>query len=405
MDGGNWRREAWPSPDARARQRLPRVEDLPPAEHGLDREKVREAFDSFYRHIAQLDSTVRALEAVEVFRDQAGELRKELRALRAAGWTQQPWPAPAAGRASPGLPEALPRFAIEAAFLIVVAVVVAVAGFDRLSIVLVMALAWTLVGIVEWAASRERFARARVPAPARAAPEPAPLRVVPAAVTSTPALPADSWKRPPELEERDEDERTVIQTADVAAPREEAEPEQPAAEAEPTPEPAEEPEPVLALPPAAASFVEVEYGVPEPPDDEPVVEEPVVEEPGVEEPEPEPAIDEADAASAPGRWSWAADTAFERAQARELAERGPEPKRRFWQRRRRDTDGLQVDAAQPRHVRVLPPAPSFDEQFPIDGSVDPWERDLDLSIEEPEGSIDGEPERDREAALDRGEHS
>ena len=377
MDGGNLRGEAWPKPDARARQRLPRVDDLPAAEHGYDRERVREAFDSFYRHIAQLDSTLRALEAVEVFRDQAGELRKELRALKAAGWTQQPWPSYGPARVSPGLPESLPRFAIEAAFLIVVAVVVAVSGFDRLSIVLVMALAWSIVGVVEWAASRERFARARVPAPARAAVEtpPAPLRIVPAHAAAEP--PAESWEEPAEVAELAEDERTVVRPAEPdsePAPVAEAEVVEPEAE----PESIAEPEVPVELEPVAEA--------------EPAEEEPDVFELDREQ-VPEPAA---------SRWSWAADVTVERARERELAERPPAQRRRFWQRRGRDSDGHRFDPAPPRHVRVLPPEPSFDEQFPVEPShrVDPWEQELDLSIEEPEGRLepDSDAERQREYA-------
>jgi hypothetical protein len=433
-------------PDARARQPLPRVEDLRAAEQGFDREQVREAFDSFYRHIAQLDSTMRALEAVEVFRDQAGALRKELRALKAAGWTQQPWPSYGRERVSPGLPESLPRFALEAVFLIVVAVVVAVAGFDRLSIVLVMGLAWAIVGVVEWAASRERFARARVPTPVRGTIEPAPpapLRIVPAD-----AAPADAWEAPapPAAAEADEveDERTVIrpgreepeepEVAAVSEPAVESDPE-PVAEADPEPSPALEPaelearaakdeEDAVRFQPAAEvplSQAEVEREAQEELEPEPASElapepelEPVsglVREPEPEpiselarEPEPEPLpppeLEEAPAA----RWSWAADTTVERARERELAQNPPAPRRRFWQRRRRDSDGFRLESPQPRHVRVLPPGPSFDEQFPVD-DVDPWEQELDLSIEEPEGTVGADRDRERETALDRGDRA
>src|SRR3982751_743632 len=76
--------DAWPAPDAPLAP-LPRIEDLPIAEQGYDREAVRLAFDSFYRHAAQLDASLRALEAVEVFRRDADALRNDLRALRALG--------------------------------------------------------------------------------------------------------------------------------------------------------------------------------------------------------------------------------------------------------------------------------------------------------------------------------
>jgi hypothetical protein len=67
--------EDWPSPHHHEPHPLPRVEDLPVAWEGYDRERVQAAFDAFYRHIAQLDSTLRTLEAVDVFRSQAGDLR------------------------------------------------------------------------------------------------------------------------------------------------------------------------------------------------------------------------------------------------------------------------------------------------------------------------------------------
>ena len=47
--------DAWPSPDAQPGP-LPRIEDLPIADQGYEQEAVRAAFDSFYRHAAQLDA-------------------------------------------------------------------------------------------------------------------------------------------------------------------------------------------------------------------------------------------------------------------------------------------------------------------------------------------------------------
>src|SRR4051794_12735160 len=49
--------EDWPSSQHVERSPLPRLEDLPRAEHGYEAEHVQEAFDAFYRHLAQLDST------------------------------------------------------------------------------------------------------------------------------------------------------------------------------------------------------------------------------------------------------------------------------------------------------------------------------------------------------------
>src|SRR3954469_15115561 len=42
---------------------LPRYEDLPRAGEGLDAERVREAFDAFRRHAAQLQAQLRVLQA------------------------------------------------------------------------------------------------------------------------------------------------------------------------------------------------------------------------------------------------------------------------------------------------------------------------------------------------------
>ena len=42
---------------------LPRIEDLPSARDGLDRERVREAFDAFRRHAAQLQAQLRVMQA------------------------------------------------------------------------------------------------------------------------------------------------------------------------------------------------------------------------------------------------------------------------------------------------------------------------------------------------------
>src|SRR4051812_12505824 len=121
--------EAWPSPDAPSGP-LPRIDDLPivssgGGEQGYEQEAVRAAFDSFYRHAAQLDATLRALEAVEVFRRDADALRNDLRAIRELGgleaepaWTTQTYEAPRAE-----VPAVVLRLAGEAALIIAVAVI------------------------------------------------------------------------------------------------------------------------------------------------------------------------------------------------------------------------------------------------------------------------------------------
>src|ERR1041385_178407 len=148
----------WPSPHHHEPHPLPRVEDLPAAWEGYDRERVQAAFDAFYRHIAQLDATLRTLESVDVFRRQASDLRVELRALRSAG--RAPYPrgytlTPERSMIS-AIPESVPRVALEVIFLVIVAAVVAVAKFSALEIVAVMAGAVLITFLVELVAARER---------------------------------------------------------------------------------------------------------------------------------------------------------------------------------------------------------------------------------------------------------
>jgi hypothetical protein len=150
--------EAWPSPDAQPGP-LPRIEDLPIAEQGYEQEAVRAAFDAFYRHAAQLDSTLRALEAVEVFRRDADALRNDLRAIRELGgldaepaWATQSYEAP-----RPELPAVVLRLAAEAALIIAVAVIAGIANLSSVAIVLLMAAAFAVVAVSEWLAARARF--------------------------------------------------------------------------------------------------------------------------------------------------------------------------------------------------------------------------------------------------------
>src|SRR2546425_13341775 len=51
------------APGAPGLTALPRVEEIPQAGDGLDPEKVREAFDAFRRHAAQLQAQLRVLQA------------------------------------------------------------------------------------------------------------------------------------------------------------------------------------------------------------------------------------------------------------------------------------------------------------------------------------------------------
>jgi hypothetical protein len=225
--------EPWPSPDA-PRGPLPRLDQLPVAEQGYDQEAVREAFDSFYRHAAQLDASLKALEAVDAFQRDAWELRNDLRALRSFGygdvyepdWTRSL----VAERRSWDVPSAVPRLALEAAFIVAVAVIAGVAHFRAWLIVALMAAAWMLVGLIEWIAARARFA---VPASVSLPPAPvsedtaswqAPAEVVTEAEAMTMVAPADAAPEPVEVEPEPELPATTAakangDVAEAAQPR------------------------------------------------------------------------------------------------------------------------------------------------------------------------------------------
>jgi hypothetical protein len=193
--------DAWPSPDA-APGPLPRIEELPLAEQGYEQEAVRLAFDSFYRHAAQLDASLRALEAVEVFRRDADALRNDLRALRAlggGGLSEPSWTTVTERYDVPRfeLPGAVLRLAAEAAFIVAVAVICAVGHFRPVVIVALMASTFVIVALAEWLAGRGRF----VPPPAAFVPLAGELE--PAPYVEAPAPP---WGAPGEPDEETEPE-------------------------------------------------------------------------------------------------------------------------------------------------------------------------------------------------------
>jgi len=144
------------------------------------------------------------------------------------------------------------RFALEAAFLVAVAVVAVVADLRWPLIVLAMALAWGVVSLVEWWASRrqapprpvvrpEPQVRRREPAPAPPASElelPQHVRVLTPAAATPPPEPVAQ----PEAEPEPEPEPVVepVRPPLVAVPT----PPPPEPEALPEPEPFAEPEPL-----------------------------------------------------------------------------------------------------------------------------------------------------------------
>jgi hypothetical protein len=224
------------------------VEDLPVAEQGYEQESVKAAFDSFYRHAAQLDAALRTLEAVDSFHRHASALRSDLRALRTAGWTQQSWsgasPSYGYGMRAPreGVPPVVWRVAGEVVFLIAVAVGLGLASLSWWAILLAMAGALAVVCAIEWAAGREEYAFAQPPV---------------AAAASAPVHPVVDAQRSDDTEEHDALGWTAFEEAQEpsdamtiigAVPRDDGD--EPVAEAspeEPEPEEPEDPE----LPPAA----------------------------------------------------------------------------------------------------------------------------------------------------------
>jgi hypothetical protein len=196
--------DAWPSPDSPSGP-LPRIEDLPIAEQGYEQEAVRLAFDSFYRHAAQLDASLRALEAVEVFRRDADALRNDLRALRTLGLgfgaAEPAWSTPRYEPVHREVPAVALRLAAEAGLIVAIAVIAGVAHFRPAVVVALMAAAFVVVALSEWLAARGRF----VP-PATAfltQGEPAPFV----------EAPAPGWGAEPD-EDTEPEALTIVATAD-----------------------------------------------------------------------------------------------------------------------------------------------------------------------------------------------
>jgi hypothetical protein len=185
--------DAWPSPDAQPGP-LPRIEDLPLADAaagqaGYEQEAVRAAFDAFYRHAAQLDASLRALEAVEVFRRDADALRNDLRAIRALGlgaesepaWATQTYERPRSQISTVGL-----RLVCEAALIVAVATILGVSNLSATLIVALMAGAFLIVALSEWLAARAQFVPPVVGFVGSEVLEPAPY-------VETPAVQAAAW--------------------------------------------------------------------------------------------------------------------------------------------------------------------------------------------------------------------
>jgi hypothetical protein len=203
--------DAWPSAGAAA-DPLPRLDDLPVVEQGYDQEAVRLAFDSFYRHAARLDASLRTLEAVEVFRRDADALRNDLRALRAlgvgGGLSEPAWSTRTDTFVTPRaeVPAVVFRLAAEAALIVAVAVISSVAHFRPAVVIALMAAAFLIVAVAEWLAGRARFV-------------PPPIAFLPPVVEGEPApyveAPAPPWAAAGEPDEETEPEGLTM-TASAA---------------------------------------------------------------------------------------------------------------------------------------------------------------------------------------------
>ena len=139
--------------------KAPRTHDRPRSGETYDAARVEEAFDGFAQR-------VRELEAV------ADELRAELRSLRseraapATSFDDEHWPVEPRSNLSPEWVGAVPpprlrrftvpRLVLEGAFLLLVALFAGLADLSAAWIVLVMAAAWTLVVLAEWAEAARR---------------------------------------------------------------------------------------------------------------------------------------------------------------------------------------------------------------------------------------------------------
>jgi hypothetical protein len=207
--------DPWPSSDAMPGP-LPRIEDLPIAEQGYEQEAVRQAFDGFYRHAAQLDASLRALEAVEIFRRDADALRNDLRALRSfglGGSFEATWSTARYESQRLGIPAVVLRLVAEAALIVSVAVIAGVAHLRTVAIVALMAAAFLIVAVSEWLAGRARFVPPAVAfIPPTSEGEPAPY-------VEAPATPA--WGIGAEPDEDTEPESLAIVESAAVDPWEE----------------------------------------------------------------------------------------------------------------------------------------------------------------------------------------
>jgi hypothetical protein len=216
---------------------LPQADALPRVDEGFDPARVEEAFATFADRVRELESV-------------AAELRSELRSLRAeraapGRFEDEDWPVEA-GLAGGGVPSAdwvssvpppvvrgvtVPRLAIEGAFLVLVALFAGLADLAAPWIVLVMAVAWGLVALAEWAAAAKR-SRWRLDEIAPAVAQPPPDAADSTGPWDMPVVEATAVELPVPASESN----TIVTSLPAGLP---ADPPEPVSE----PEPGSEPEP------------------------------------------------------------------------------------------------------------------------------------------------------------------
>lgn len=155
--------------------KLPGAEELPRSEEGYDPARIEEAFASFADRVRELESVAGELrEELRSLRSERAAVRRPLRAPEDEDWPPEQGtthgPAPDWVSAVPApivRPVRIPRIALEGAFLLLVALFAGLADLGATSIVLVMAGAWALVAVSEWAAAakRARWRLEQIPPP------------------------------------------------------------------------------------------------------------------------------------------------------------------------------------------------------------------------------------------------
>ena len=107
---------------------------------------------TFERRAARLEHTLKTLEALDAFRAEAAALRREMETFREQQRAarkpppRQPWQ-------RRELPDGIARLALEAVFLVVVALALALMDVSKVTVVATMGAAWLVAAVFEAAAT------------------------------------------------------------------------------------------------------------------------------------------------------------------------------------------------------------------------------------------------------------